>query len=115
MPWTLCTSGAALAKAGFNATVSGALLAEWSTEAEGAICFIGRYDYVTNYGSITTAFKGALNDCTSDLIGMKIINYNTDAYKSSLEVQTRLDFLRDNAIRLLDVLKDDKNKETAGI
>jgi len=115
MSWTLCTSGAAVAKAGANANativLSGATLAKWSDEAEGALCMRTRKDWVTAYGTVHTTFLGTLSDCCSDLIAMKIINYDMSGFTSRLEAQTMLDVLRDNLIKNLDVLREDSTQD----
>lgn len=114
MSWTLTTSGACIAKAGLNANVSGALLQRWSDEAEGSLSTIGRYDWVANYGTIGANFKPILDDAASDMVAMKIINYDMSGFTSRLEAQTMLDVIRDNLVRNLDALKDDKNRELMG-
>lgn len=118
MSWTLSTSAAAIAKAGAGANTtivaSTATLAKWSDEAEGTLCSVTRYDWLTNYTSIGTNFKPILDDTISDIVGMKIINYDMSGYTSRAEAQTMLDVLRDNHIRNIEILKDEKNKEKMG-
>ena len=109
MTWVLCTSGAATAKAGANANISGALIAEWSNEVEGTINTLTRRDWITN--PPTAKFSGALADLASDMIAMKIINFDMGGFTSRLEASTMLDVLRDNSSRILDALKEDKIKE----
>lgn len=115
MTWTLCTSGAAVIKAGANANsnaiISGSLLTSWCDQAESQIDALTRKDWVTNYSSEKTNFKNVLGDLCSDIIAMKIINYDMSGYTSRAEAQTMLDVIRDNIIRNFDVLKDEKNKE----
>ena len=115
MSWTLCTSGAAIAKAGKNANstivASTATLAEWSDEAEGSICAFTRKDWITDYSTIKTNFKPCLADCASDLIAMKIINYDMSGFSKLLEAETMLDVLRDNSSRNLTLLNNDNKKE----
>jgi len=112
MSWTLCTSGAAIAKAGANAnstiTASGAALAEWSSQVEGTINARTRKDWVADYGSVTANFKPILADTASDMIAIKIINYDPGGY---IKPRLILDVLTDNSNKNLKVLEDDKNKE----
>jgi len=112
MAWTLCTSGAAIAKAGANANstivASGATLAEWSDEVEGTICAITRKDWVSSPPSAN--FMGILEDTASDGIAMKIISYSIPDYSSKAEAQTMLNVLDRNMTRNLEVLKDQNNK-----
>lgn len=115
MSWTLTTSGAAIAKAGYGAnstvTASSVVLAKWSDEVEGQICTLTRKDWITSYSSVGTNFRGGLSDAASDGIAMKIIGYDMKGYSSKIEAQTMLDILRDNFMRIVDALKDDKVKE----
>lgn len=115
MGWTLTTSGAALWKAGANAsssvTTSGAMLAKFSDMAEGVLNAITRYDWVANYALITANFKPILDDVCSDMIAMRIINYDMSGFTSREEAQTMLDVLRDNISRSLEVLRLSENQE----
>lgn len=115
MSWTLCTSGAAIIKAGVNCNadikVSGAHLATFSDQAEAFICEDSRYDWVSNYGSVKANFKQALADLCSDLIAMKMILYDLSGYTNIREATTILDVHRDNVERALKNLRDDKYRE----
>ena len=86
MAWNLCTSGAAIAKAGANANAtivaSGAILALWSDESEASIIAETLRDWITNPPSANTA--GALADVVSSHIGNKIIAYDPSAYPSQV-------------------------------
>jgi hypothetical protein len=119
MSWTLCTSGAAIAKAGKDAnatiTASGATLAEWSNEAEGFIASQTREDWVAHIASVGTNLKGALADCASDIVAMKIINYDLSGYPSRITAETMLDVLRDNVQRNIDNLSEDKTRKFMGV
>lgn len=110
MSWTLCTSGAAIAKAGAypNDTIvgSGATLAEWSNEVEGTIVSITRQNWVGDYTNVNTYIQYALADLASDLIAMKIINYDMSGYTNLAEAQLMLNVLRDNADRNIKILQD---------
>jgi hypothetical protein len=119
MSWNFCTSGAVIHKAGTGASsaivLSGAILQEWYDQAEAQLCAATRYDWVTNSGAVLTNFKGIIGDAISDLCAMKIINYDMSGYTSRMEAQTMLDVLRDDYLRCVEVLKDDKNKEKMGV
>lgn len=133
MSWTLCTSGAAIAKAGANANttvISGsaivpytggmsgaALLAKWSDEVESTICLRTRYDWISAVSSatVTQPFRGCLSDTASDMIAMKIINYDCSGYTKLLEAQGMLDVLRDNISKNLELLDKDEYKEKMGV
>jgi hypothetical protein len=83
MTWTLCTSGAAINKAGAyaNSTIvtSGTALAGFCDEAESIICDIARVDVVTNYALLTTNGKAILGNLCSAIVAQSIICYDPDA------------------------------------
>lgn len=111
MSFNLTTSGACIAKAGINANVSGALLATWCDQAEATLSMLTRKDWVNDYSIINTNFKNTLNDVVSDMVAMKIINYDMSGFTSRLEAQTMLDVLRDNKEKCIEALKNDNIKE----
>jgi len=80
MTWTLCTSGAAISKAGLHANsvivASGSVLLNWATEAEGRISAECHTDATTFTGKILTA---AGNVCSS-MVAMNIIMWDTTGY-----------------------------------
>jgi hypothetical protein len=119
MAWTLCTSGAAIAKAGSkaNATIvaSGATLAIWSAEAEAQICAATRFNWNSNYSTVGANFSGALATAATDIIAMKIISYDMGGYTSRLEAATLLDYLRDDYTRILEFLQDKKYQQAMGV
>lgn len=119
MAWTLCTSGAAIQKAGVGAnstiTTSGAVLKEWSDQVEGSINAETRQNWISDYSNVPEGFKGILAEAASSFIGMKIINYDMSGYTSRSEAQTMLDVLRDQYRGSIAVLKDEKNKENMGV
>lgn len=115
MSWTLTTSGAAISKAGAkaNSTIvaSTATLAKWSDDAEGQLAILTRKNWVTDYAAVTANFKPALSDAVSDLVAMRIVNYDMSGYTGKREAETILDVLRDNFSRILAVLDKDNVKE----
>lgn len=115
MSFTLCSSYAIVRKAGANvnttAAASGALLAEYCDQAEAFIATKTRKDWVSNYASVSANFKPMLADCASDLAAMKLISYDMSGYTSRLEVQTMLDFYRDNSAQIMADLKEKEIQE----
>ena len=115
MSWTFCTSGAAIVKAGANCNsglkISGSILADWSDQAEALINTYSRKDWIAEYASVGTNFKNILGDVCSDLIAMKMINYDQSGYISRAESSMMLDVLRDNITRSMGILRNDDNKE----
>ena len=112
MTWIMCTSGAAVAKAGANAnstiTVSGARLSEWSAQAESTVNAITRKNYSDTYAALNADVTGILNDVTTSLIANNIISYDMSGYTSRAEAETMLDVNRDTATRGLSLLRDKK-------
>ncbi len=106
--WTFCTSGAAIAKAGSQASstayTSGALMERWKDEAEAQINTLTRYDWIANYAGVGTNFKQMLADLCSDKIASKIINYDLGAYTVEIAT-TMLDYLKNNSDVTISELK----------
>lgn len=113
MAWTLCTSGAAIVKAGANANTtiiaSGAALLNWSNEAESYICDVARYDVVTNLTSLTTQGKEILQLLASSLIAQQIIGYDMSGYFSR-QAETMLDILQSRIDKVEKLIGEDKIK-----
>jgi len=113
MAWNLCSSQAAIDKAGTNANstviASGPILALWSDQTEGFINSETRKDWITN--AATTHFSGALADVASSLIANKIITYDMSGYTSRQEALTMLNVHRDTARLGIAFIKDEENKE----
>ncbi len=118
MAFTLCSSEAIVAKAGANAntdaTGSLALLTQYSTEAEAEVMNVSRYDWVTNYGSLTTNVKEILAETCSNLGGMNLISYDMSGFTSRYEAETMLDVLRDGVMRGLSMLRVEDNRKFIG-
>ena len=113
MAFTLCTSAAAVFKAGIgaNSAISGATLTALSDEAEGTINAITRKNWVSDYSTVTTNFRGILADTASSMIAFDMISHDLNGFPSRADAETRLDVLRDKIVRNIEVLKDEKNKE----
>lgn len=114
MAWTLCTSEAAILKAGTHAnstiTASGASLAVWSLEAEGRIEHETHTTWVASYSSLSDGIKGALARVCSALVAQEIIAYDNTGYLSR-EADTLLNKNDDEITKGLAALSD-KNKNT---
>lgn len=109
MSWTMCTSGAAIAKAGANANsdiiASGPVLAAWSDQAEGSINSITRKNWTASFAALSSNLKPILEDLSSDMIATKIISYDMSGYTTGAEGRTMLNVLHDNIIRNITELK----------
>lgn len=112
MSFTLCTSGAAVTKAGIHAnsdiTVSSTALDNWADEAEGRIEAETRRTWVEKYSTLTTPVKNALSDVCSSLVAMNIVNYDPTGYLIS-EADRIMNFNDDRITKGIQVLKDFKS------
>ena len=104
---TLCSSGAAIHKAGKNCHISGALLAEeFIQQAESFVSAQSRIDWSGAYAALNKDVKYILEDHVSCLAGMMIINWDMSGYTSRLEAQTMLDVLDERFKKTGDLLKE---------
>lgn len=114
MAWTLCSSAAAIAKAGVGVdpsiVASWAILDQWSDEVEGVVMMKTRKDWVAEIGSVTAIASGALHDLCSDLIAIKMVNYSHRGYLKK-ESQTILDVLKDNSDNVIKDLREKQYQE----
>ena len=114
MSWTLCASGAAIAKAGANCNAdikaSGAILSDWCDKAESEVCMKTRKDWITGYADVQTNLKPVLADAVSDMIAIKMINYDMAGYLKG-EAQTMLDVLDNNFNTIIKDLREDANQK----
>ena len=109
MSFTLCTSGAIVHKAGAGSIgTSGALLEEYSDQAEALCNVFSRYDWVTNYATLDANTRGLLAEVCSNLGGVYLVAYNMSGYTSRIEAEDVINVLRDGALRGLQLLRDQK-------
>jgi hypothetical protein len=111
---TLCINADVVKKAGANANTTA--VAEAATnvyikEAEGFVCSSARYDYVTNYASVSTIGKEFLRDLTSSLAAIKALNYDMSGFTSRTEAQTMLDVNYAIVTEGINLIRDDKHKD----
>jgi hypothetical protein len=105
----LCVNADVVKKAGLyaNATASAeAFTNVFIKEAEGFICAQSRYDWVTNYASVSTIGKEFLRDAVSSLSAMDVINYDAEGFIST-EAQVMLDILWNKVVESVNILRDD--------
>lgn len=110
---TLCTREDVLKKAGANASATSA--AEGYTnvfikQAEGLISAITRYDWVTNYASVSDIGKEALRQATSSLAAVYVINYDMSGFFSKINAQVMIDINYNAFVDVMNILKDDKGR-----
>ena len=113
---TLCTNSNVVYKAGAN--VSSTYAAEAYTNvyiklAEGKLCLDTRYDWVTNYASVSTIGKEILREAASCYAAIDVINADTSGFPGGAEeALTKINVLW---AKYIDVVKrivaDNKYKE----
>ncbi len=115
MSWTLCTSGAAIIKAGahvnsdiVNYGTNKTAIDKFSTDAEGRIELFTGMSFVANIGSAPGAISGAVSNICSSMIAIDLINYDITGYLSR-EADTLLNIHDDIVSKGLKQLKDFKN------
>lgn len=109
---TLCINADVLKKVGSkaNSTASAEAYTNiYIKEAEGFICTITRYDWVTNYASVSAIGKEILRDATSSYAALDVISYDLGAYGSLRNAETLLDINLDNFLRAIKLLKENNN------
>lgn len=113
MAWTLCTSSAAVIKAGANVNadiqISGAHLEQWSNEAEGWIVAETRRNWVTKFSTLDIAIKNVLSDVCSSRIAKQMINYDMSGYTSRAEATLMQNIQDDVVTKGLKFLEDFKS------
>jgi hypothetical protein len=112
---TLCTNTNVQYKAGANASATSK--AEGYTNvyillAEGKLCLDTRYDWVTNYASVSTIGKEILREAVSCLAAIDVINYNMGGYTSRQEALTMVNILWARYSEIVKrIVADNKYKE----
>ena len=104
---TYTSSEAIMLKAGVNVgAISEAQMNSVINQAEGAVDVSSKRAFSEAIGSLSPSVVNTLNDVTSSLAGMYLINYDMSGYTSQSRAETMLDVLRDSAARNLALLKD---------
>lgn len=119
MTWEVCTSGAAIHKAGENADAtiiaSGSALADYYDEAIAFACVAARKDVQTNFSSLTNPGRKLIQEIVTCHIAQQIIKWNMGVYTSRGEATTMLNILESSIQRNVALLKDDNHKTYLGI
>ncbi len=109
------TSGAVLAKAGWGA--SGALSTGWTLnseyekwieEAEATCVVMSRYDWIKNSGAILNSALPLIKDIVSSLAAIQAVKWSMSGYTSRIEAEDVINVLRDEALRGLQLIRDQK-------
>ena len=108
---TLCINADVAKKAGLNASTTATAEAYTNVfikMAEGYVCSNARYDFVTNYSSVSTIGKELLRDIVSSLSAIKAINYDMSGFTSRTEAQTMIDINYSIVVDGMNLIQDDK-------
>lgn len=117
MSFNLTSSAAIIAKAGagmnsiFLVASGAVIMAKWCDQAEGTLSTLTRRNWIAS--SLAINFNAIIDDTVSDLVAMKVINYDMSGYTSRAEAQTMLSLIDDNFNRNLVILKDQDLLRTA--
>ena len=107
MVTTLCVSGGVVLKAGTNSKLlTEAQFEELINQAEGFISAQARYDYVTNYASISDIGKQLLEDTCTSKAAMFVINNDMSGFSSRTEAQVMLDVNNSQVVDNINLLRD---------
>ena len=115
MSWTLCTSGAAIIKAGVhvnsdivNYATNKTAIDQFSTDAEGRIELYTGMSFVANIGSAPGALSGAISEICSSMIAQALISYDDTGYLAR-EADMLMNYNEDIIVKGLNKLDDFKN------
>lgn len=112
MTETMCTSAAVKYKAGanVNSTISAdaTAITQFINQAESLINALTRINYTDTYAALNVDKQKLLEDASSNLAAMYLINYDLSGYTSRYEAETMLDVLRDQSLRIISLLRDKK-------
>lgn len=119
MSYTLTTSAAILYEAGSNHPLathanSGAMLAKFSDQAEGAINSLTHFDWVANYSSIGANFKPILDDAAASYAAIKVIKFDMSGYTNQSEAFNMLNVLTNNFNNAINTLKLSATRQLMG-
>ena len=109
---TLCINADVLKKAGANASSTSTAEAYTNVYikmAEGQLCASARYDWVTNYASISTVGKHILRDAASSYTAILAINYQMNNFTSRQESATMINILWAGYQKCINLLEKDNN------
>lgn len=112
---TLCTNANVQYEAGANASATSKVEAYTNVyilKAEGKICLDTRYDWVTNYASVSTIGKEILREAVSCYAAIAVINYDMSGFTTRQEAVIMINILW---ARYIDIVKrivgDNKYKD----
>lgn len=112
---TLCTNSNVVYEAGANASATSSAEAYTNVyilKAEGKICLDTRYDWVTNYASVSTIGKEILREAASCYAAIAVINYDMSGFTTRQEALTMVNILWARYIDIIKrIVEDEKYKD----
>ena len=108
---TLATNANVQYEAGGNASATSKAEAYtniYIKKAEGKICLDTRYDWVTNYASVSDIGKEILREAVSCYAAIAVINYDMSGFTSRQEALTMVNILWARYIDIVKRIVDDE-------
>lgn len=109
---TLCINADVLKKAGADASSTSTAEAYTNVYikmAEAQLCTSARYDWVTNYTSVSTIGKEILRDAASSYAAVLAINYDMTGFQTRQEALTIVNILWAGFQKCINLLEKDNN------
>ena len=109
---TLCINADVLKKAGLNANSTATAEAYTNVfikMAEGILSTAARYDWKTNYSSISTIGKEILRDAASSYAAVLAMNYDMSGYTSRQETLVMVNILWAGFQKTIDLFEKDND------
>ena len=105
---TICLSGDVIIKAGtYVGAVPNAAWDGYIEQAEDIVSAVSRYDYVTNWATIS-GNATMVKQVVEDLAAIYGIEYDMSGYSTRGQAQDMINILRDAALRGMSLLRDQK-------
>lgn len=107
---TLAINADVVKYAGINASATSTAEAYTNVfikEAEGMVCTMTRYDWVTNYASVSTIGKEILRDAVASYAAIKAINYDMSGFSSRQEALIMVNILWAIYSEVIKLLRED--------
>jgi hypothetical protein len=109
---TLATNGDVLKNAGANVSPTStdeAYTNVYIKEAEGLLCTASRYDWVTNYSSVSDIGKEILRDAVAAYAAVKAISYDMSGFTSRQEALIMVNILWAKWGKTMSLIEKDNN------
>jgi hypothetical protein len=111
---TLCANADVIEEAGANANATytaEAYTNKYIKKAEGVLCMLSGYNWVTNYASVSTIGKELLRDATSSYAAIKCIKQDMGGFTSRQEALIMINILWANWAQVIKEINKDTYKK----